>query len=340
MRPLRGPVDEPPVRLLYVGGCGRSGSTLLDRALGQIPGVCAVGEVVHLWHRGLMEDHLCGCGAPFSACSFWTEVGEVAFGGWGEIDAGALRELQRSVDRNRFIPLMLARGWSPGYRHRLRRYGEHLARLYRGIARVSGADVIVDSSKHASYAYLLREVPGVDLRVIHLVRDPRGVAYSWTKEVRKPEVTDRVEYMPRYHPGRMAFRYLAYNVAFHVLRQLHVPTHLVRYESFVQHPSHHLLEILRFAGLEDAALGFVDGTTIELGPTHSVAGNPMRFRQGRLELRRDDAWRTEMDPRLARIVGVLTWPLRWSYGYRQLPRAQGEASSAAIDDRGGGRDPR
>lgn len=330
---------EPPIRLLYVGGCGRSGSTLLDRALGQVPGICAVGEVVHLWHRGLMEDHLCGCGAPFSGCSFWTEVGRVAFGGWGEIDAGALRELQRSVDRNRFIPLMLARGWAPAYRRRLFRYGEHLARLYRAIAEVSGADIIVDSSKHASYAYLLREVPGVDLRVIHLVRDPRGVAYSWTKEIRKPEVTDRVELMPRYHPGRMAFRYLAYNGAFHVLRWLGVPTHFVRYEDLVARPEQHLPAILRFAGLEGAALRFIDRRTIELEPTHSVAGNPMRFRQGRLELRTDEAWRTEMDPGLAMAVGVLTWPLRCAYRYRRAAHVSAEASPVGRG-RQDGRQPR
>ncbi|GBC87515.1 hypothetical protein HRbin12_01525 [bacterium HR12] len=278
-----------------------------------------------------MENHLCGCGAPFSGCSFWTEVGKAAFGGWDEIDPGALRELQRSVDRNRFIPLMLARGWAPTYRRRLVHYGEHLARLYRAIADVSGANVIVDSSKHASYAYLLREVGGIDLRVIHLVRDPRGVAYSWTKEIRKPEVTDRVEFMPRYHPGRMAFRYLAYNGAFHVLRGLGVPTHLVRYEAFVARPQEHLLAILRFAGLE-ATVRHVDGTTIELRPTHSVAGNPMRFRQGRLDLRIDDAWRTEMDRRLAMIVGMLTWPLRCAYGYRQPGRMGGAARSSSIDD--------
>lgn len=332
-----GSAEEPAVRILYVGGCGRSGSTLLDRALGQIPGVCAVGELVHLWHRGLEEDHLCGCGALFSACPFWAEVGRTAFGGWRTIDARAIRSLQRSVDRNRFIPLMVAGGWTPRYRRRLLRYAEYLVRLYRGIADVSGADVIVDSSKHSSYAYLLREVRGVDLRVIHLVRDPRGVAYSWTKEVRKPEVTDRLEFMPRYHPGRMAFRYLAYNAAFHALGRLGVPTHLLRYEAFVANPREHLLGILRFAGLDQAGLSFVDGTTIELGPTHSVAGNPMRFRQGGLELRRDDAWRTEMDPYLARIVGALTYPLRWAYGYGRPGGVESGARSSAIDARRGGR---
>lgn len=327
---------EDPVRVLYIGGCGRSGSTLLDRALGQVAGVCAVGEMVHLWRRGLGEDHLCGCGAPFSACPFWRAVGERAFGGWGRLEADALVRLQRSVDRNRFIPLMVARDLAPGYRRRLVRYADHLAALYRALAETSGASVIVDSSKHASYAYLLREVPGIDLRVIHLVRDPRGVAHSWTKEIRKPEVTARSEYMPRYHPARMAFRWMAYNSAFHALQQLGVPTRFLRYESLVTHPEEHLRVILGFAGLQpDNPLGFLAGTTLELAPTHSVAGNPMRFRRGRIELRIDDAWRKDMDPQLSAIVGGLTWPLMRAYGYRARAGSSTAPPGRADTGRGG-----
>src|SRR4028119_1802817 len=56
-----------------------------------------------------------------------------------------------------------------------------LERLYRAIQRVSGAGVIVDSSKRFSYAVLLSLLPFGDLRVVHLVRDSRAVAYSWAR---------------------------------------------------------------------------------------------------------------------------------------------------------------
>ena len=49
-----------------------------------------------------------------------------------------------------------------------------------------------------------------------------------------------------------------------------------------------------------------------LGTSHSVAGNPMRFRTGPITLRVDDAWKDEMPVRDQRIVGGLTAPLsRW-----------------------------
>ena len=44
----------PGPRVVYLGGLGRSGTTLLERLLAARPGVCAAGETVHLWQRGLV----------------------------------------------------------------------------------------------------------------------------------------------------------------------------------------------------------------------------------------------------------------------------------------------
>lgn len=57
-------------------------------------------------------------------------------------------------------------------------YRALLGHLYRAIRRVTGARVVVDSSKNASYARILADTPGIRLRILHLVRDSRGVAYS------------------------------------------------------------------------------------------------------------------------------------------------------------------
>ena len=63
-------------RVLYLGGLGRSGTTLVERLLGELPNVCALGEVVHLWQRDIVDDERCGCGESFSRCAFWTAVGK------------------------------------------------------------------------------------------------------------------------------------------------------------------------------------------------------------------------------------------------------------------------
>ncbi len=279
--------------------------------------MCSVGEVVHIWRRGLLGNQLCGCGLPFRECPFWTRVGNEAFGGWDMLDVDHLVRLQRQVDRNRYIPLMMLRRLSPGYRRALQAYTDVLARLYRAVQATSGAAVIVDSTKHASSGFLLRTVPGIDLRVLHLTRDSRGVAYSWTKEIRKPEITEQTEYMPRYHPGRMAFRWVAYNALFHLLRWTGTPVLFLRYEDFVARPRAQAERVMAFVGkrLSGNELAFIGEDRVVLGPTHTVAGNPMRFKQGDLTLRVDDQWRVKMDPVHRRTVGILTWPLMRLYGY-------------------------
>src|SRR4051812_48764894 len=87
MRPAsRVDARAPLPKVLYVGGSGRSGTTLLDRMLGQVPGVWSTGELARVWDNGLRDNELCGCGEPFWECAFWREVGDAAFGGWHQVD--------------------------------------------------------------------------------------------------------------------------------------------------------------------------------------------------------------------------------------------------------------
>lgn len=311
------PTGRVPV--LYVGGSGRSGSTLLERVVGQLPGLFPLGEVVFLWRRGVLEDQLCGCGERFSVCPFWSAVGARAFGGWGSIDLDDVLDLQRAVDRNRFIPLMLAGEAAPAsYRRRLSRYADYLVPAYRAALAEAGAGILIDSSKHASTAFLLARVRELDVRVVHLVRDSRGVAYSWTKQVRKPEVIEGASYMPRYHPARQSLYWMAYNAMFEALPLSRVDSMRLRYESLLRDPRREVERVARFAGVPATAeaLGFLDDGAVVLRANHTVSGNPMRFKTGRLELRIDDAWRRDLPRRQAALVSSVTWPLQRRYGYR------------------------
>ncbi|MGH2812195.1 MAG: hypothetical protein ACRDI1_05730, partial [Actinomycetota bacterium] len=110
------PAARPPVRVLYIGGAGRSGSTLLDLMLGQLPGFFAAGELKYVWDRGLLRNELCGCGSSFRECPFWTAVGTEAFGGWDALDAAEVSRLATAVDRHACLPVMSAPWIWPGYR--------------------------------------------------------------------------------------------------------------------------------------------------------------------------------------------------------------------------------
>src|SRR6266542_1121845 len=45
--------DERPPTVLFIGGYSRSGSTLLDLLLGQLPGFFSSGELAYIWSHGL-----------------------------------------------------------------------------------------------------------------------------------------------------------------------------------------------------------------------------------------------------------------------------------------------
>lgn len=304
-------------RVLYIAGVGRSGTTLLDRMLGQLDGFESVGELVHVWLRGLFENDACGCGERFRDCPFWRKVGEHSFGDWNTLNPREIVALHRRVDRHRYIPLMLQQGLWPTYRQDFRTFAAHVGRLYAGITEASGGNIIVDSSKHASYAFVLREAPGIDLRVVHLLRRSHGVAYSWTKRVRRPEVPGRVTYMAQFHPARMAGRWVSHNLLIDALQATGSPLLRVRYEDLVREPRAGVERILRFAGVDPAKadLSFISDGSIELEPSHSASGNPMRFKNGRIDLRIDDEWRTKMDPRHRRLVTAITAPMLARYGY-------------------------
>lgn len=313
VEPQAAPPD--PLRVVFIGGQGRSGSTLLERALGQIPDVVSVGETVHLWDRGLRDNELCGCGQPFSACPFWSEVGQLAFGGWAQFDADDAVDLRFSVDRNRYLPLLVKPSLSHSYQRRHQQYLDRLHRLYVAIAEVSGARTIVDSSKHASYALLLSRMPGIELRLLHVIRDSRAVAHAWTKTVARPEAGGIP--MPVYGPAKAAVLWDVQNVVIEQLRRSH-DYQRIRYEDFVRAPKDVLLDAAKFAGVEDdaAVLAMMEGNTLSLGPSHTVAGNPMRFVSGDVTIRSDETWQREMPAGRRRLVNALTLPLQRHYGYR------------------------
>jgi hypothetical protein len=300
--------------VLFIGGLGRSGSTLLDRALGEVPGYQSLGEVVHLWQRGLIDNETCGSGESFSACPFWNKVGHVAFGGWDQIDADEVLSLQRRVDRTRFVPLLAMHGVSPGLRTALERYASLLGDVYHAAAEVGGARVLIDSSKHVSTAYVLRHVAAVDPRIVHLVRDPRAVAYAWMKVKPRPSAGAGAE-MARYTPGKTSIYYSVQNAMLDAMRFGSVPYLRVRYEDFTAAPAATIRRILALTGDAAIPLEAFDGPAVTLSSNHNIGGNPMKSKTGRVTIQRDDDWSTQLGRRGRWTVDALTAPHLLGYGY-------------------------
>jgi UDP-N-acetylglucosamine transferase subunit ALG13 len=316
---------RPPV--LFIAGWGRSGSTLLDRTLGSVPGVVSTGELRDIWTRGLLENRLCGCGVPFRECPFWTEVGDRGFGGWENLDIERLRVLRARVDRPWTLPMLV---WPvlPSFRRARNEYAATLDTLLDAIASVSEARLVVESTKIATFAVLLR-VTGRQVNVLHMVRDSRGVMHSWNKIVERGdssgtgEVFDvpgakAGETMVRYGAVSGSLRYVVYNLMAESLGKLpgaRMPIRRQRYEDFVADPAATRASILRFAGLEAPAEVAAGTGQVSLLTCHTVDGNPSRQTASSVTVRLDDGWRTAMPQRARRVVTAVTGPLLRRYGY-------------------------
>jgi hypothetical protein len=320
---LRDGSDARQVKVLYIGGCGRSGSTILGNALGELNGFFHAGELRTLWGRGLQGGRLCGCGVPIGECLFWRSVLNATLRdrGRGPLNPAEIFRLQREVVRLRYLPRMLraTRGrelqWQP-----MRDYAEAAAHLYTAIADVAEALVVVDSSKRHADAALLRLLPQVEPFYVQLVRDPRAVAYSWRRTKASPTQEGRPP-MAQLGSVVVARNWLLENVSVEAVRRRcdRSRSMLVRYETFIDEPRETLLGILSMLGEERSELSLVDDRTIMLTPGHTAGGNPDRFRAGATVLKEDTEWLDRQSRRDRAISTVVALPLLGRYRYPVMP---------------------
>jgi hypothetical protein len=296
----------------------RSGSTLLDLMLGQFVGHCDVGELFYLWLSGVERNFRCACGEHFDKCPFWLEVGQKAYGGWSAVDLTEVRRLQRRVDATGRLLLIMKPALSPRFRRDLDRYIELITPLYRAVAEVSGASVVVDSTKRPSLAYILARAEGIDLRMVHVLRDPRGVAYSWSQVVELPEGTSTKGRMNQRSARLTARRWVTVNAMIAALARRGTPRVTLRYEDLVRDPRTQLSRVAALTadvtGVTDP-LEFLHGNEFEQAGSHAVAGGRIRMRSGPIALSLDEKWRREYGASRRRLVALMTWPLRRRYGY-------------------------
>jgi hypothetical protein len=313
------PVVQPSGRteVLYVAGVARSGSTLLNLLLGRLPGHVDVGETFYLWDAGLVKNQTCACGQPFQECPFWLEVGERAFGGWDNLDAQHVLALRNRVDATKRVAQVISPvSWSADFDADLQEYQGYVAALFRAVSATADGAVVVESSKRPSLATILRRDPSIDLRLVHLTRDPRGVAYSWSRKVAVPPGGGSRAFMKQRPARQIARRWVTVNLMFEVMARRGTPRLLLRYEDLAEDPHRWLAELAMFSGLDpDELPDPVEGAEGLSFRSHAVKGGRIRFQKS-LDIRLDERWRTEMDGRSRRLTEAITWPTRRLYGYR------------------------
>jgi hypothetical protein len=311
-----------PTKVLSIVGPGRSGTTILASVLGEAEGVVSVGELRWLWRRGLLERRSCGCGLAPDECPVWSAVVAQAVAGRTETTAEiAAAQDELASRRHRMRALRSAVGGNTGW-PALERVRAVTAQLIPAIAEVTGARVIVDSSKRAQDAAVLAALDEVDHYVLHMVRDPGAVAFSWQRRDKTVRVAGGTRAMATRRLVPSVARWSENCASAEALRRYVRPERwlFLRYEDFAAEPRAAVAGILAFLG-EKPAPPFVDEDTVVLGLNHTVAGNPNRFRVGPVRIALDDEWGRRMPRHQQLAVRALTLPFLLRYHYPLNGRA-------------------
>ena len=289
------------VRVIYVAGVSHTGSTLLGHILGDLEETCYLGQIRNTWQRGILENSICTCNARFAECPFWRRVVErLPFA--AEQQAEALGGLFREAVRPSLgFPF---RGTEMSQADRTA-FAAPTEALYAAARDVAGVRQLVDSSKSSLYAAFLHRLPTIDLRVVHIVRDPRATVYS---------------HLRRYSFGygetfKLSLWWLRSNAAIEKLGRTGVPYARIRYEDFVEDPVASLRHIVDALGLPRSRLP-IEGKVARLSKKHIVSGNRASGEVGAITLRNDSEWRSGLPPRMQAIARGTTLPLLGRYGYK------------------------
>jgi hypothetical protein len=291
-------MDKQMVKILYIAGATRSGSTLLSRLLGEIDGFINVGEALRWLFNTLRMSRTtpCGCGLNVFECPFWDDIAPL-------VENTEEQAFATQYIRIRYFPLLLSPIKPQSFRTQWDKLIGQTGQLLGEIAAESGCEVIVDSSKNPANAYVVSQIPKAELYTLHLVRDPRGVVSSWSK----PK-----GYLKAFPLSTVVWWWLSYNLSAEVLRFYSKGYLRIKYEDFLHDPQKSLVEIMSFMGGIQEDLKFMEGDSARIGIQHLLGGNPDKMSDENVVIRESN-WYL---PKLRRqVVSFLTLPFLIRYQY-------------------------
>lgn len=295
------------LRVLYILGEGRSGSTILDILLSSHDSIVGVGELWSFFEDDESLTGMCTCGLPYRQCPFWKAVRQKYLDRFGKEALPEINHLRKRHDAVRWtIPKLL------GYEGpQFGRYCEATYGIYDILAEVSGRSVIVDSTKQIGRALNLLRCSDIDTYLLHLVRDGRGVIWSRLRDKR------RNPSLKRKGPLLTTIAWIIKNkLALQIGARTPDRTLLIRYEDLVSRPEKELHRLQHFCGLDMQKVidDLIAGKISHTG--HQIGGN-VRARSGSATLRLslDEEWKQKLPHRNRLLFQLLASGLVKYFGY-------------------------
>lgn len=307
-------IDNRTIPFIFIASLPYSGSTLLSFLLATHPQIAAIGEMTGVIESEDLDEYRCSCGRRINECDFWRAVTAkmLAKGHRFEVahfdtkyELGThprIRRLRTGSLRNNQLEAIrdsIFRLW-PGQIEQLRMIGKRNQALVESVLEVTGESVFLDSSKHHMRIKHQLQYTDLDVRVIHLVRDARGVVNSF------------LNYSRRLTPQAAARLWVSGNK--NIDRQLLLlpeDRHIrIRYEDVCRALPETLERLHGFCGVEP-------GVYVEdfRSVPHHVVGNKMRLRNSS-EIKLDERWKLELTKGHLSEVAQVAQAMQRVYGYQ------------------------
>jgi hypothetical protein len=315
-------MTPPRINLLYVASIGRSGTTLFESMLGAHQALATCGEL-HLWPHELRMGGVrpCGSGLHVQDCPFWTEMRR-------RVDplaqpAPALDHFREHHDGGRTLRLARLSDFRPGplppaVAEQVRTYGQNNYEIFSAfrelVEETTGRrpEWIVDASKDPYRLLWLLRSGLFNIKVVHMVKDPRGFAYSVTKNW--VDASSLRDHASRYYfTARQSLAWVVQNQLLDRIRTHHLAPEnyqLLRYEALASAPHEHFRATCKFIGVDYVASAVTD---FRSGSQFTIAGNPMRYEDRPIQL--DEKWKSRL-PRSSQLIArTITGLNRHRFGY-------------------------
>jgi len=301
--------EDRPIKVVFIVGYTRSGSTLLEQLLSMAPGTVAVGEMAYLWEQRVRNNSYCGCGSKWTNCSFWKSI-------LGDLPSPDFQK--ESSPFGAFFIDLVRKGRSSDNQH-YNHFLKQIESIYLAIHDQTGCSVIIDSSKKPFFGLAVSRTQGVSVTFIHLVRDSRGCAFSWKKAKARVELGKDafMPFMPQFPAHRSALAWVWNNLQAEILRR-RCQNIVLRYEDLVDNPTSEVNKILNQVGLPSIS---PDQNGVFCIPTsHGIWGNPDRWAGiDGIKVRKDERWTTELSNSDFIVSTLISAPLLKWYGYPLFP---------------------
>lgn len=303
--------SQPPI-FISVETTSFSGATLLAFLLNTHPQIASIGEMNGLLPQEDPETYSCSCGRLLKECEFWSSVTETMHHKGHEFHFAhfdlafniggpkLIRQLRNGSFRNNFLDTLrdtLIHSW-PNERRQVKSLVERNQAFVESVLEVTGKKVMVDTSKDRVRLRALRKFSILDVRVIHLVRDVRGVVASWLRRGRN-DLPEAAKQWHKWH-RRLEIMWSTLPPEKYIR---------VRYEDLCRDVPGTLNQLYHFCGVE------TDVPPEELhSSSHHIVGNKMRLKNISA-IRLDERWRELLSKEQLKQIDQLAGKLNRKYGY-------------------------